>query len=231
MKKSLTCALTFCCLALGHFQSSFAQDNASRTPVSVDAESGNREQDGLKGPVRRVRVETAKIMPKDGKWVEGSRELLGIATYDALGKKIDSAAYPAGGSIQPGKEQYLYDDKGNIVEMTWLGEDGSVLSKESYKYEFDQLGNWTRMSSSVAVFENGKISFEPTGTTYRTISYYYSQAFEKLNAASPTSNGTSSPITSSTVPAKSNASSTESPRPSTTGAQVGTPNLPAVRGR
>ena len=159
MKKSLTFALAFSCLALGLSQSSFAQDNVTRTPVSVDADSGNREQDGFKGPVRRVRVETAKIILKDGKWVEGSRELLGIATYDPAGKKIDSAAYPTEASILPGKEQYLYDDKGNIVEMTWLGEDGSVLSKESYKYEFDQLGNWTKMSSSVAVYENGKISF------------------------------------------------------------------------
>ncbi|MCM3902134.1 MAG: TonB family protein [Pyrinomonadaceae bacterium] len=227
MKKSLTCALTFCCLALGLFQSSFAQDNASRTPVSVDAESGNREQDRLKGPVRRVRVETAKILPKDGKWVEGPRELLGIATYDPIGKKIDSAAYPAGASTPPGKEQYLYDDKGNIVEMVLLGKDGSVLSKESYKYEFDELGNWTRMNSSVAVFENGKISFEPTGITYRTISYYYSQAFEKLSAASAKPTGTSAPSTSSALLPNSNAPSTDSPRPSKTAAQVSTANQPA----
>ena len=113
------------------------------------------------------------------------------------------------------------------MEMTWLGEDGSVLSKESYKYESDQLGNWTRMSCSVAVFENGKISFEPTGITYRTISYYYSQAFEKLSAASAKSTGPSAPSTSSTLLPNSNVSSTDSPRPSTTAAQVSTPNQPA----
>ena len=42
--------------------------------------------------------------------------------------------------------------------------DGSLLSKEVYKYEFDTIGNWVRMTTSVAVVENGKIGFEPTGS-------------------------------------------------------------------
>jgi len=224
MKKALTFALTFCSLGFGLVRSNFAQENAPRTASAVEAESGNREEDKLKGPVRRVRVETAKITLKDGKWVEGSREILGIATYDPTGKKIDSTTYPLE-TTSPGKQQYLYDDKGNIVEMILLGKDGSVLSKESYKYEFDQLGNWTRMSSSVAVFENGKISFEPTGITYRTISYYYSQAFEKLSAPSPTPNGTSAPSTASTPP-NTDASVTESSQLSTPNAQANTVTRP-----
>ncbi len=221
MKKALTFALAFSCLALGLSRSSFAQDNATRTPVPVVAESGDRKQDRLNGPVRRVRVETAKILPKDGNWVEGPREVLGIATYDPAGRKIDSIAYPVEGSTLSGKEQYLYDDKGNVVEMILLSTDGSMLSRESYKYEFDQLGNWTKMSSSVAVYENGSISFEPTEITYRTISYYYNQAIERLNAPSPKSKGVSPPSRASTLRPDSEASSTDSPRPSPT-AQVST---------
>ncbi|MBA3514412.1 MAG: TonB family protein [Pyrinomonadaceae bacterium] len=228
MKQALTFALVFFCLALGLNRSSFAQDNASQTPISVVAASGNREQDRLNGPVRRVRVETAKILPKDGTWVEGSREVLGITTYDPAGRKIDSIAYPVEGSTLSGREQYLYDDKGNVVEMILRSTDGSMLSKESYKYEFDQLGNWTKMSSSVAVFENGKISFEPNAITYRAISYYYNQAIEKLNAPSAKSKVVSAPRTSSRRRPDSNASSTDSTRSSIPTAQASTTIQPLL---
>ncbi|MDQ3666917.1 MAG: TonB family protein [Acidobacteriota bacterium] len=220
MKKALTFVLAFSCLALGLNRSTFAQDNAIRTQVSGAAESGNREQDRLNGPVRRVRVETSKITPKDGDWVEGRREVLGITTYDPAGRKIDSVAYPVESSALSGKEQYLYDDKGNVVEMILRSTDGSMLSKESYKYEFDQLENWTKMSSSVAVYENGKIIFEPIGTTYRTISYYYNQTIEKFNAPSSNPKTVSAPSTSATLLPNSKAKKTDSPRPSIPTAQV-----------
>ena len=120
------------------------------------------------------------MIVKDGNSVEGPRVLRGVATYDPLGKKIDSVAYPVEASNLLGKEQYRYDEKGNIVEMVLRGDDGSTLSKETYEYEFDQIGNWKKMTSSIAVYENGKVSFEPIEVTYRTIAYYYGQAIDKL---------------------------------------------------
>ena len=217
MKKALAFALALCCVALGLSRSNFAQDNTSKPSVAAD--SGNREQDRLNGPVRRVRVETAKVILKDGNWVEGPRVVLGIATYDPAGRKIDSVTYPVE-DVLPGKEHYVYDDKGNVLEMTLRSTDGSLLSKETYKYVFDQLGNWTKKSSSVAVYENGKISFEPTGTTYRTISYYYSQAIEKLTSPSPNPQGVSAPSTSSTILPSSNASASGRRTSTSTTAQV-----------
>ena len=71
-----------------------------------------------------------------------------------------------------GREAYKYDDKGNISEMTLMNADGSLVSREVYKYEFDSVGNWVKMTTSVAVVENSKIEFEPTEVTYRTIFYY-----------------------------------------------------------
>ncbi|MCM3870851.1 MAG: TonB family protein [Pyrinomonadaceae bacterium] len=229
MKKALTFALAFSCLAFGLSRSTFAQDNVTRTAVSVAAESGSREQDKLNGPVRRVRVEAASIIPKNGNWVEGPREVLGITTYDPTGKKIDSVVYPVQRNTLSGREQYLYDQKGNVVEMILRSPDGSMLSKESYKYEFDQLGNWTKMSSSVAVYENGKIVFEPTGITYRTISYYYNQAIEKLNAPSAKPKAVPAPSTSSTLLSNSTASSINSPRPLTPNTQVNATTPPLSR--
>jgi hypothetical protein len=60
--------------------------------------------------------------------------------------------------------------------MTLANADGSLVSKEVYKYEADSLGNWVKMTTSVAVVENGKIAFEPTEVTYRTIFYYLDAA-------------------------------------------------------
>src|ERR1041384_6551725 len=155
-----------------------AQTNASATPVA-GATSGSREQDGLNGPVRRVRVEMANVVTRDGKLVELPKSLVEVSTYDAIGRKTDSVAYPVEGASAPGKEEYKYDDKGNIIEMTLRGNDGAVLSKEKYTYEFDEFGNWKKMTTAVAIYENGAISYEPTQVTYRTLTYYYGPSMPK----------------------------------------------------
>ncbi|MBA2703359.1 MAG: tetratricopeptide repeat protein [Blastocatellia bacterium] len=202
MKKNPTLALAFCCLIFCLNQASgLGQGKDSQTAVSVAAESSMREQDGLNGPVHRVRAETAQIVVKTGKFVEGPRVLRGVTTYDLRGRKIDSVDYPVESSTPPGKEQYRYDDKRNIVEMVVRGNDGSILSKETYKYEFDELGNWKKMTSSVAVYENGRVSYEPIEVSYRTITYYYGQAVDKLVASGLKLNETV-PASASLTPTK-----------------------------
>jgi len=134
--------------------------------------------------VRRLRVETTKLLVKGDKPVESARVLREVTIYDPKGKKLDSIAYPVEGTTLPGKEEYQYDAKGNIIEMTLRAADGSILSKEKYEYEFDQFGNWKKMVSAVAVYENGRVAYEPTEVTYRTITYYYDQQVSKLTSAS-----------------------------------------------
>jgi protein TonB len=156
--------------------------------VAGDNEN-DRGRDGLQGPVRRVRTETSKLLSKGGKMTEGERVVLETATYDMKGTKIDTAYFLSAGGSLSGKEVYKYDDRGNIVEMTLFNTDGSVLSKEKYEYEFDAMGNWTRMTTSVAVIENGQMSFEPTEVTYRIIAYYLEDATaKKLQTASLSGN-------------------------------------------
>src|SRR6266404_244783 len=181
--KLLTIGLCVVFLAFGISQPIRAQDSVARARA-LTAERSDREQDGLNGPVRRLRVETAKLLVKGGKAVESSPALRELTTYDPKGKKLDSVAYPVEGSTVPGKEEYQYDDKGNIVEMTLRAGDGSILSKEKYEYEFDEFGNWKKMTSAVAVYENGRLGYEPTEVTYRTITYYYAQSVAKLTGAS-----------------------------------------------
>ena len=140
---------------------------AVNAPVESD-----RSRDGLIGPVRRVRTEIAKLVNSDGKQAEGKHALVEVASYDVKGNKTENQYFPIAGATLTGKEVYKYDEKGNISEMTLLNPDGSLLSKETYKYEFDFLGNWNKMTTSVAVVDGRGITFEPTEITYRSIMYY-----------------------------------------------------------
>lgn len=154
-------------------------------PVSAAVES-DRMKDGLAGPVRRVRTEVSKLSNSNGRAAEEKRVVLETAAYDIKGTKTENQYFPVAGSSLTGKEVYKYDDRGNISEMTLLNGDGTLLGKEVYKYDYDSVGNWTRMTTSVAVVEGGKVTFEPTEVTYRSIMYYLDENVLKMaQPASP----------------------------------------------
>ncbi|MFN2576193.1 MAG: TonB family protein [Pyrinomonadaceae bacterium] len=156
---------------------------ASNLQPAGDGSSADsdRLRDGLAGPVRRVRTEVVKVSGAGGKTIEDpKRVLLETAEYDLKGAKTQNQYFPIAGSTLTGHETYKYDDKGNISEMTLLNADGSLLSKEMYKYEFDSIGNWVKMTTSVAVVANQTIEFEPTEITYRTIFYYLDASMAKM---------------------------------------------------
>ena len=171
-----------------------ARANSLQPTIDGSNNDSDRARDGLIGPVRRVRTEVVKVSTASGKIVEDpKRVLLETAEYDLKGAKTQNQYFPIAGSTLTGRETYKYDEKGNISEMTLMNADGSLLSKEVYKYEFDSIGNWVKMTTSVAVVENQKIDFEPTEITYRTIFYYLDASMAKMlqpptNATGP-SNG------------------------------------------
>ncbi len=167
-------------------------------PARAVVES-DRIRDGLVGPVRRVRTEVVKLSNESGKLQEGKHAVLEIVAYDIKGNKIENQYFPISGANLTGKEVYKYDDKGNISEMTLLNTDGSLLSKEVYKYEFDFAGNWNKMTTAVAVIEAGKMSFEPTEVTYRSIMYYLDENMMKM--AQPASQPGTPPASPSSAPA------------------------------
>ncbi|HEY6243848.1 MAG TPA: tetratricopeptide repeat protein [Pyrinomonadaceae bacterium] len=145
-----------------------------RHPVSVL--DSNKEQDGLVGAVRRIKTESAKI---ENDASEGPRELIELTTYGLKGNRIENVSYPASDPVV-GKQEYKYDDRGNITEMTVRNDEGSIVSREAYDYEFDTVGNWIKMVTSLMLFENGKLKREPVETTYRTISYYFTEEVAKI---------------------------------------------------
>lgn len=203
-------------------------------PASAVVES-DRVRDGLVGPVRRVRTEVTKLSNESGKLQEGKHAVLEIVAYDIKGKKIEYEYFPVAGANVTGKEVYKYNDKGNISEMTLLNADGSFLAREVYKYEFDFVGNWNKMTTSVAVIEAGKMSFEPTEITYRSVMYYLDENMMKMAqpanqpsvlppAPSPASTNS---VAGSNLETKSAASVIKSPaNNSSTSSQKSSPSLP-----
>jgi TonB family protein len=195
-------------------------------PAAVDgpASESDRARDGLFGPVRRVRTEIAKLSAAGGKTVEDSKHvLLETAEYDLKGVKTQNQYFPIAGATLTGREVYKYDDKGNISEMTLVNAEGSLVSKEVYKYDYDSVGNWVKMTTSVAVVENGRVGFEPTEVTYRTIFYYLDAAMAKM--LQPVNSAVPAPLTatveaagqpSKPAPAKSADSKPASALPSPT---------------
>ncbi len=171
----------------------FAQTNlTARATVPAAAPAAlvpetDRIRDGLVGPVRRVRTEVAKLLNENGQVSEAKHAVLEVISYDQSGNKVENQYFPIAGATLTGKESYKYDDKGNISEMTLVNADGSLLSKETYKYEFDFAGNWNKMMTSIAVVEGGKMSFEPTEVTYRSIMYYLDDNILRMSQPAATS--------------------------------------------
>ena len=163
----------------------YAQNSvtASARPA-ISVLDSTKEQDGLVGSVRRVKTETARIELKDGRPVEGPPQLVEITTYGIKGNRIENTSYPIAGS-SVGKEEYKYDERGNITEMTLRDERGAILSREAYAYEFDKFGNWTKMTTSLLVFENGELKREPVEVTHRTVTYYFDDTVAKTVEAPP----------------------------------------------
>ena len=201
MEKTMSMLLKrLCLIMLGLMVSSAAataQSNltakAGNAPAAGPAVESDRSRDGLTGPVRRVRTEIAKLSTADGRQAEGKHQVVEIVAYDIKGAKIENQYFPIAGATLTGKEVYKYDEKGNISEMTLLNPDGTLLSKEIYKYEFDFAGNWNKMTTSVAVVDARGITFEPTEVTYRSIMYYLDENMFRM--VTPGAAGTPQPVT------------------------------------
>jgi len=186
-KKMFRMSNRFCLLTLGLMvlsSAAFAQTpvtaKAGTAPATAPVVESDRSRDGLTGPVRRVRTEVAKLLSMDGRQTEGKHQVVEMVAYDVKGNKIENQYFPIAGATLTGKEVYKYDEKGNISEMTLLNPDGTLASKETYKYEFDFAGNWNKMTTSVAVVDSRGITFEPTEVTYRSIMYYLDENMVRM---------------------------------------------------
>ena len=202
------------------------------------------EHVGLKGKIKTVKVDEAKLSNKSGQAVEGKKVQLETTTYGENGMlvksvRVDAGArgdyfysYDASGNrlelirnavtqsrvktefkydgngnrveeIQTGDEglvaktTYVYDLKGRCIEKRLFNKQGmfarrtyayktdehpteeaeydpkgGLVGKQSYSYELDSTGNWTKRITSRDLVSNGKPVSEPAEVTYRTITYF-----------------------------------------------------------
>ena len=102
-------------------------------------------EEKLNGKVKSIREIPYEAVEKFGEVVKGD-------ALDRFGKKL----------------QITFNDKGNKLEENSFNSDGSLSSKLTYKYTYDQQGNWIQKISYVV--ENG--IEKPTQIVERTIEYY-----------------------------------------------------------
>lgn len=187
---SLSIILLACAgFAVGFAVSYRLANQSSAEPAALAPLGSDRDNDGLKGPVNRVRTEVAKLSLKSGKLVEDPRELLELTSYDPKGKRIDNSYYLVSVEPQVGREEYTYDERGNITETTRRDDANKILSKEVYNYEYDALGNWVKMVASTVVYEGGRVTQQPVEISYRNINYYFDQAIAQIVESNPTGAG------------------------------------------
>lgn len=160
-----------CLLSLNQELCSQTRNDHRRNSAPLKILNSNRAKDGLRGTVRRLRTEVTKIKVEPDGPVEGERTLLELTVYDISGKRIDNKTYPVV-NTPIGQETYDYDEAGRLLRTTVRNEQGVVLSRTEYSYEFDAAGNWVKMTSSVVVSESGQQRLEPVEVAYRNITYY-----------------------------------------------------------
>lgn len=151
-------------------------DAAGRATIApVVFLDSTREQDGLKGPVRRVETVVMRVEQQDGALVEKSRLILERTLYDERGRRAENETYPIV-SRAAGQEFHSYDAQGNLAETVVRDARGAILSRTVYAYEFDSFGNWVKMTAALAVLNAGNVAYEPVEITNRTITYYATDA-------------------------------------------------------
>ena len=93
-------------------------------------------------------------------------------TYDDHGTQTSWIVYKGDGTkIQMFKSQFEYDGDGNISERRDYDPDGSLFNKETYTYQFDSQGNWTRLTKTRQRFSRKAITYQQE-VLYRQITYF-----------------------------------------------------------
>ncbi len=95
---------------------------------------------------------------------EGDLESKSKYKYDAKGNKIEYVRFDSKGNLES-KEAHKYNAKGDVIETSEYGDENILKEVFTYKYKYDQEGNWV---------ERIKLDKkdEPSEITEREITYY-----------------------------------------------------------
>ena len=88
-----------------------------------------REQTGLRGPVRSVRLELAKVSDSPEGMIEGPRVVLSVYSYDKNGNVIAQTVNNSDGSLRfKYCWQHTYDAQGREIRTDYYNADGVLTS-------------------------------------------------------------------------------------------------------
>ncbi len=85
----------------------------------------DREHDRFIGPVKSVRVETARLVSKSERWIEKGRELERIISYDSQGNMAKQTIYTDRPTVTA--INYKYDMDGNRIHKRRVSLDKRIL--------------------------------------------------------------------------------------------------------
>jgi YD repeat-containing protein len=125
------------------------------SPVFAQSRTG-WEEDDLKGRVRALRVEQVLWREVRSKWKEQGRELFSESSYDTQGHHVESSIYTNG---YPMKRVYSYDAKGHLAEVNYYEFGTRPFGKEEYLYNDKGQLVGKRVSNGIRV----KYEYDPRG--------------------------------------------------------------------
>lgn len=104
-------------------------------PIGAQQKKTDVEQAGLKGKVKTVKIEEAKLSNKSGKVVEGKRVHLETQNYSDKGMLMKAVRFDAGA---PTNYFYSYESNGSRLELSRTATTQSRIKSE---FVFDANGN------------------------------------------------------------------------------------------
>jgi hypothetical protein len=140
---------------------------------------GNKVRQDITNPDGAVR--SSSVLVYDGGRLvqenyyrpDGSLRQRNILVYDRQGNRAEIGAYDGkGGILFKFGMTYSPDSKGKPAELLTYSRRNTLVSKETYTYEFDPYGNWIRRKAVREFFE--KDAPVEVQVEYRTFTYYQS---------------------------------------------------------
>ena len=143
--------------------------------------------------------DSGRVIEESEQFADGKLRRRHTHTYDGKGRETSLSSYDSNNNLNRrltwgfdengkktewtesklnGKEMalferitYTYDDKGNVLLQTQYGNPEGTVTKQTFTYEFDQIGNWIKRERHTARIGSGTIE-EWQDVDSRSITYY-----------------------------------------------------------
>jgi hypothetical protein len=128
----------------------------------LEALDADRERDGLKGPVKTVRVRQVTLVSENGLQTEAPVSLVSVVTYDQSGRKTEIALYDRD-NILSRRLVYDYDPETKTrLGLTTYNSQNVLVRKVTDKYGT----NGFKVSSQIQAFNEDGTLYKRTEITF-----------------------------------------------------------------